>query len=105
MWCRRCGFARSVRGPGGRSRLCPAAGSVGFSTIWPLAGFSLRRGSKQARRNHPHQDCPPWHTTTLDSHEEDDVFIIGIDPHKGSHTAAVLDDQETLVGELRVVAD
>lgn len=33
------------------------------------------------------------------------MFIIGIDPHKGSHTAAVLDDQETLVGELRVVAD
>jgi transposase len=33
------------------------------------------------------------------------VFIIGIDPHKGSHTAAVLDDQETLIGELRVDAD
>lgn len=33
------------------------------------------------------------------------MFIIGIDPHKGSHTAAVLDDQETLVGELRVTAD
>ena len=33
------------------------------------------------------------------------MFIIGIDPHKGSHTAAVLDDQEALVGELRVVAD
>ena len=33
------------------------------------------------------------------------MFIIGIDPHKGSHTVAVLDDQEALVGELRVVAD
>lgn len=33
------------------------------------------------------------------------MFIIGIDPHKGSHTAAVLDDQAALVGELRVVAD
>jgi transposase len=33
------------------------------------------------------------------------MFIIGIDPHKGSHTAAVLDGEETLVGELRVVAD
>jgi transposase len=33
------------------------------------------------------------------------VFIIGIDPHKGSHTAAVLDDQEALVSELRVDAD
>ena len=41
----------------------------------------------------------------LDGHEEEVVFIIGIDPHKGSHTAAVLDDQETLIGELRVDAD
>ena len=30
------------------------------------------------------------------------VFVIGIDPHKGSHTAAVLDGGEQLVGELRV---
>ena len=33
------------------------------------------------------------------------MFIIGIDPHKGSHTAAVLDCHEQLVGELRVCAD
>jgi transposase len=33
------------------------------------------------------------------------VFVIGIDPHKGSHTAAALDGDEQLVGELRVVAD
>jgi len=33
------------------------------------------------------------------------VFIIGIDPHKGSHTAAVIDCDEQLVGELSVVAD
>jgi len=33
------------------------------------------------------------------------VFIIGIDPHKGSHTAAVIDHQEQLVGELSVCAD
>ena len=33
------------------------------------------------------------------------MFIIGIDPHKGSHTAAVLDDREMVVGELRVDAD
>jgi transposase len=33
------------------------------------------------------------------------VFTIGIDPHKGSHTAAVLDCHEQLVGELRVRAD
>jgi hypothetical protein len=39
------------------------------------------------------------------SHKEGFVFIIGIDPHKGSHTAAVLDCSETVIGELRVVAD
>jgi len=33
------------------------------------------------------------------------VFIIGIDPHKGSHTAAVIDRAERLVGELSVQAD
>lgn len=43
--------------------------------------------------------------TPADSHEEDIVFVIGIDPHKGSHTAAVLDGTEQLVGELRVSAD
>jgi transposase len=32
------------------------------------------------------------------------VFVIGIDPHKGSHSAAVLDQHEQLVGELRVGA-
>lgn len=33
------------------------------------------------------------------------MFVIGIDPHKGSHTAAVLDVDEHVVSELRVVAD
>jgi transposase len=33
------------------------------------------------------------------------MFVIGIDPHRGSHTAAVLDDSEELVDEFRVVAD
>jgi transposase len=32
------------------------------------------------------------------------MYVIGIDPHKGSHTAAVLDRDEELLGELRVVA-
>jgi transposase len=32
------------------------------------------------------------------------MYVIGIDPHKGSHTAAVLDSDEELRGELRVEA-
>jgi transposase len=33
------------------------------------------------------------------------VFVIGIDPHTGSHTAAVVDHGETVIQELRVYAD
>jgi transposase len=33
------------------------------------------------------------------------MFIIGIDPHRGSHTAAVLDAAEEVLDELRVNAD
>ncbi len=33
------------------------------------------------------------------------MFVIGVDPHKGSHTAAVLDEREQLVGQVRVEAD
>lgn len=33
------------------------------------------------------------------------MFVIGIDPHKRTHTAAVLDDTEALVGQVRVSAD
>ena len=39
-----------------------------------------------------HQDCPPWHPTTVRSEGGHVMFVIGIDPHKRSHTAAVLDD-------------
>ena len=33
------------------------------------------------------------------------MITIGIDPHKGSHTATAIDDDEAVVGELRVDAD
>jgi transposase len=33
------------------------------------------------------------------------VFIIGVDPHKGSHTAAAVDGDEHTIAELRVRAD
>ena len=33
------------------------------------------------------------------------MFTIGIDPHKSTHTAAVLDCSETVIEELRLVAD
>ena len=33
------------------------------------------------------------------------MFIIGIDPHKGSHTAVVVDRCESVVATIRVDAD
>jgi len=33
------------------------------------------------------------------------MFIIGIDPHKGSHTAVAVDRSETVVVTIRVDAD
>ena len=33
------------------------------------------------------------------------MITIGIDPHKGSHTATAVDEHEAVVGELRVDAD
>jgi hypothetical protein len=59
------------------------------------------RGSKQER--HPRIRSARRGVPFLS--EEDFVFIIGIDPHKGSHTAAVIDGDEQLVGEMSVCAD
>src|SRR5438445_3587344 len=51
----------------------------------------------------PHQECPPRRSNF--EARRPLVFIIGIDPHKGSHTAAVIDRDEQLVGEISVQAD
>jgi hypothetical protein len=50
----------------------------------------------------PHQECAPRPSLLI---EEDFVFIIGIDPHKGSHSAAVIDGDEQLVAHLSLSAD
>ena len=33
------------------------------------------------------------------------MFIIGVDPHRGSHAAVVLDDHEQICDELALVAN
>ena len=55
---------------------------VGFRAKWPPAGFSLRRGSKQARAIDPHQECPPWHHH-WHSHEEGTCSSSGSTPTRG----------------------
>src|SRR3954466_9349744 len=71
---------------------------VNEETISPVPG--LWRGSKQER--HSHQVCPPERT---ERYEEGFMFIIGIDPHKASHTATVIDGGESVVAELRIDAN
>ena len=66
----------------------------GLAEVW------LERGANAHDRN---QECPPRSVNAI---EEDAVEVmIGVDPHKGSHTAAVLDDTERFVCQLRVDAD
>jgi transposase len=78
--------------------------------VWLLIERAARPGpvtawlETGARLKHPHQDCPPWQATTLQNWGGN-MFVIGIDPHRGSHTAAVLDGTEELLAEYRVVAD
>ena len=50
------------------------------------------------------QVCLPWCPIPV-LLKEVIMFTIGIDPHKGSHVAAVLDHREVLLGEVRVRAD
>ena len=61
----------------------------------------LWRGSKQER--HPRIRSARRGDPLLI--EEDMVFMIGVDPHKGSHTAVAIDDDERVIGELLVRAD
>jgi transposase len=60
----------------------------------------LWRGSKQER--HPASGVPAAASLLI---EEAIVFIIGIDPHKGSHTAAVIDGDEQFIAQLALSAD
>jgi hypothetical protein len=85
---------------------------VGLENALPPSGWLLSdearlpvpvswRGSKQER--HP-RIRRARHGVHFDARRTF-VFIIGIDPHKGSHTAAVIDCDEQLVGAVAVRAD
>ena len=59
---------------------------------------------EKGKRIHPHQECPPWRIHRVLT-KEVVMFVIGVDPHKGSHTATALGVDERVHGELRVRAD
>jgi len=64
-----------------------------------------RRGSKEERQLHPTSGLPAAVHPLSALRLEHIMFIIGIDPHKGSHTATAVDAAEVVVGEVRVEAD
>jgi transposase len=79
----------------------PVTLAVGFLTncCWPVsfAGVWLERG---ANTIDPNQECPPRFITERKASLM--ATMIGIDPHKGSHTAVAIDRDEQVLGELRV---
>src|SRR5260370_28834053 len=84
-WLEKClppsglAFERSASSPGSPSRAWLETGSCTF----PSSGVPVA---------HLHPDDERQH----------DMVLIGIDPHKGSHTAVAIDRDETKLGELRL---
>src|SRR5436190_23923396 len=96
--------ARTVPGSGGWSRECPATvrGWLSSDQCRPPV---LGRGVARNRNGTPSSGLPAVAYPIGESSRRFGMFIIGIDPHKASHTAAVLDGHEQLVSEIRVCAD
>src|SRR3954470_9774302 len=79
-------------------------------TVWLLSERSDQpgrssRGVARKRNDNNHISGVPTvanpHSTAL----EHAMFMIGINPHKGSHTASAVDHNEAVIDTLRVVAD
>jgi hypothetical protein len=68
---------------------------------WALVVAWLERGELSNPSSGLPAAAPRWETGQGGSGM---MYVIGIDPHKGSHTAAVLDREGVVRGELRVVA-
>jgi hypothetical protein len=90
-------------GGSGWSSLCACHLWVGFLTsCWPsgvLGGVWLERGENTID---PNQECPSQFTVYA---KEGIVFVmIGIDPHKATHTAVAVDDDEHVIGEFTLEA-
>src|SRR3954469_15322923 len=68
-------------------------------------GLGVRCGVARKRQQSPFIRTARRGIPTTVRLKEEVMFVIGIDPHKRSHTAAVLDDAGELVGQLRVNAD
>ena len=74
--------------------------------IWLLNEQPARRlltaaWLERGERTCCHQECPSW--IHLDRKGiRMTLVLIGVDPHKGSHTAFAIDQHESSLGELKV---
>ena len=73
--------------------------SIEAPTCWDLAAVWLIRG---ATPDHLESDVPTAVLISTAKGERTVAVIIGVDPHKGSHTAVAVDEKEQQKGELRV---
>src|SRR5471030_2358211 len=75
---------------------------VGLSNEVSAAEF-LGHGVARKRRTHRfHQVCTAWAPPETGRNM---MVLIGIDPHKATHTAVAVDKEETALAELTVKAD
>src|SRR6185437_10229732 len=101
----------ALRGPGERGSVTacrPLWLGPGFLTTCQLAGASPWCGSKEARAREDswNQACPPRFPARIVERRVISVtaVMIGVDPHKASHTAVAVSAAEEQLGELRVRA-
>src|SRR5215472_18811936 len=98
----------ALKRPGGLAPELPAGHRwwPGFISRWPACRASPRRGSKEARAPALLLGMPAavaWSGANGGSALMAEVMI-GIDPHKSSHTAVAIGAGEERQGELRVRA-
>ena len=80
----------------------PGFGRVAFVRRVSHRGFA--HGVAQKRIEHTNirkQECPPWFTSTKEVIMN---VVIGVDPHKASHTAVAIDEAEDEVSSVKVRA-
>lgn len=78
--------------------------SLAFERIDRPSG-SATGVARKRNGNYPASGLPAGGATHYTPGLEHTVITIGIDPHKGSHTATAVDASEVVVGELRVEAN
>ena len=87
------------------ARLGPVTLRVDLTTNGLSAGVLTRGVARKRREPDNHESGVP---TSVPHHREEGIFemtvMIGIDPHKASHTAVVIDNTECVLDELRVRA-